>query len=305
VEIRQLVYFVAVAEEAHFHRAARRVAISQPALSHQIAHLEEELGVRLFDRSRRHVELTEAGQILLRATKKLLGDLDDAVQETRRAGTFERRLTIGFPEYIGPQCIGPALARLTETAPEIEVETSDVPYEEAVLGVLARRLDVGLAMSPVTDPDLARRLVIVGRWMVVLPKVHPLATLDEVPLTSLADQPIIFFERAQIPSVYDRFIELCRTAGFAPRIVYSTTQARNGPALVADGVGVFVAGSYVLEGICVTPAVVARRLTGFDSSIEIYCVWRADNRSLALRAFLDAAKSANQPVQTRPQAPPR
>jgi DNA-binding transcriptional LysR family regulator len=308
VEIRQLAYFVAVAEEAHFHRAARRVAISQPALSHQIARLEEELGVRLLERSRRHVELTEAGQVLLRAAKKLLADLDDAAQETRRAGTFDRRLTIGFPEYMGARCIGPTLRLLSETAPDVEVEISDLPYEESVLRVLAAKLDVGMAMSPVTDPDLARRPVIRGRWTVVLPQGHPLAKLDEVPLASLADERIIFFNRSQGPLVHDRFIELCRAAGFEPRIVYRTSQARNGPALVADGMGVFVGGSYVLEGGWVPSTVVARPLTGFDASIELCLVWRADNRSPVLRVFLDAAKICSQSLQSppgegQPQAP--
>jgi DNA-binding transcriptional LysR family regulator len=142
----------------------------------------------------------------------------------------------------------------------------------------------------------------------VLPEGHPLATLDEVPLASLADERIIFFARSQSPLVHDRFIELCRAAGFEPRIVYRTAQARNGPALVADGLGVFVGGSYVLEGAGVTSAVVARPLTGFDADIELCLVWRADNRSPVLRLFLDAAKICSQSLQStlregHPQAP--
>jgi DNA-binding transcriptional LysR family regulator len=297
VEFRQLTYFIAVAEEAHFRRAARRVAISQPALSHQIAHLEAELGVQLFDRSRRHVELTKAGQVFLRAAKKLLADLDGAVERARQAGASQRRLYLGYPEYIGSEYIGPALRRLSEAAPEVEVETRDVPYEEAVNRVLAGRLDVGLTFAPVTDAELASRPVMHGRWTVVMPQDHALATLGEVPLALLASERFVFFERSQNPRVYDLFVQLCREAGFVPRIVYHTAQARNGPALVANGLGVFVAGSYVLED-CVPPKVVTRPLTGFDNRIVICLAWRADNRSFALRAFLDAAKIANRPFDT-------
>lgn len=288
MELRHLRSFVAVCETLHFRRAATRLGITQPALSHHIAALEQTLGVTLLSRSRRHVEVTEAGAVFLETAKATLTRLEAGAKEAQRIGrSATHRLRFGYLEYINLPFIGRALRRLGEHYPEVEVESVEM-YPSQVLDALAQRtIDVGMTFHPVKVPNLKARRVVTGRWVVVLPEKHALARGAEVPLARLADERLIIFSRKLNPPTYDWFMQQCRAAGFEPKVAFHTTQALIGPTLVAEGVGVFIVGSYVLREL--PSGVVTRPLSGFDNRLEFALAWRADDRSRPLRAFLDVA----------------
>jgi DNA-binding transcriptional LysR family regulator len=296
MELRQLRSFVAICETLHFRQAATRLGLTQPALSHHVAALEAELGVRLFDRSRRHVEVTEAGASFLVTARRTLGGLELGVQEARRIGRVaSHRLRFGYLEYVNLPFVGRALRRLAEAYPDVEVESVEM-YPSQVLDALAQRtIDVGMTFHPVKVPTLASRHVVSGQWVVVVPERHPLAKREKVPLAQLADERLIIFSRKLNPPTYDWFMQQCRERDFEPTIAFHTTQALIGPTLVAEGVGLFIVGSYVLREL--PRGVVMRPLTGFDARLEFALAWRADDRARPLRAFLDVARADEAPLR--------
>lgn len=284
MDLPKLRAFLAVAEELHFRRAARRLGLSQPALSHQVARLEEELGVKLLDRSRQHVELTAAGRTLQAGALPLLESLERLIQETCRVGdALQRRLVLGYVEYMNLPFLPTALRTLQDEHPDAEIVHRELYPSEALAALGERTIDLGFAFKPVDRTDLVTRTVLIGRWLVVLPQGHPLAALPEVPLAELAGEPLILFARHINPPLYDWWLQQCRAAGFEPRITYRTAQAHVGPHLVLGGVGVFLVGSYVLHEL--PEGTVARPLTGFAARIEIVAAWRPDNNAPLLRAF--------------------
>ncbi len=287
VEIRQLQIFVAVAEELHFRRAARRVGLTQPALSHQVAQLEERLAVRLLDRTSRSVALTEAGAAFLESARKLLADLDRAVDEARRIGGHARRkLVVGYLEYMNLPFLGPTLRALRERHPDAEVEHRDMHSAEVLEALAERTIDIGFTIMPIEHPDLVARPVVEGEWVVVVPDDHPLAAEETVRLEALAGQPLVVFARRLNPPLHQWLLERLRAAiGDEPRIAYQTAQAHLGPSLVAEGVGLFVVASYVPRSL--PPGVTMRPLSGFEP-MRVAAVWRADNQSEILRDFRDA-----------------
>lgn len=288
MELRHLRSFIAVCETLHFRRAATRVGVTQPALSHHIAALEQALGVTLLSRSRRHVEVTEAGAVFLETAKATLELLDAGAKETQRIGrSATHRLRFGYLEYINLPFIGRALRRLGEHYPDVEVESVEMDPSQVLDALAQRTIDVGMTFHPVKVPTLKARKVVTGRWVVVLPEKHALARGADVPLARLSDERLIIFSRKLNPPTYDWFMQQCRAAGFEPKVAFHTTQALLGPTLVAEGVGVFIVGSYVLREL--PPGVVTRPLSGFDNRLEFALAWRADDRSRPLRAFLDVA----------------
>lgn len=297
VDVRQLQLFVAVAEELHFRRAARRMGLTQPALSHQIAQLEERLEVRLFDRSSRHVELTAAGRTLLDGARRVLSEVQRTVDDTRRVGgASEKRLVLGYVEYMNIPFLATALRALGEKHPDVVVEHRELYSTEAVAALAERTIDVGFVWLPIDQPNLVARQVIEGEWIVILPEDHRLAVHEEIPTKELAGEPLILFARHLNPPLADIVDEKFRAAGFEPRVVYRTAQALLGPTLVAEGLGLFVCGSYVPREL---PAgVTMRRISGFDP-IRIAAAWRSDNASKALRTFREILPK--KPVAPKPR----
>jgi DNA-binding transcriptional LysR family regulator len=286
MELRHLRAFLALADQLHFGRAARRVGVTQPALSQQLAQLERELGVRLLERTPR-VALTEAGRVLAARGEPLLAQWHDAMEAARLAGQSERpRLRVGYLEYVSPPFLAAALRSLREALPGVVVEPRNLYSREVVAGLVEGTLDVGLAHLPVAHPTLATRPLLEGHWTVALPERHALARRAEVPLEALRDVPLVLFDRSVNPPLYDWLLEQFVHVGLEPRVVYATTQPQVGLDMVAEGVGLFVVASYVLRRL---PAgVTTRPLAGFDTTLRIAAVWRADDTRPALRAFLAA-----------------
>jgi DNA-binding transcriptional LysR family regulator len=238
---RRLRYFMAVAEELHFGRAARRLNISQPPLSMQIRALENELGTVLFVRDRRHVALTDAGRVLVAEAGRILPQLDQARTAVRRAGRGEiGRLAIGFITPVAYNFLPNLLAAFRRRYPSVLLtlreEMSDQQLNELESGIL----DVGLMAAPVDRSFITSHTVWRERVIVALPARHHLARSTSVSVRSLAGEPFIMFPRSIAPALYDEVLQFCRRAGLSLDIVQEAAQSQTIISLVSAGIGLAI-----------------------------------------------------------------
>ena len=283
--MRQLRYFVAVAEELHFRRAAARLHISQPPLSQQIRQLEDELGCRLLARTRRRVELTPAGQAFLRDARQLLSELDGAVQTARRIDAGQTgRLRVNFVGSALLSIVPGIVQRFRATAPDVEIELHERPTVEQLRLVSAGVVDVGLVRPPIEElAEVRAEVVLRERSVAVLPAGHELARLRRVPLQRLAAEPLVLFPREQAPGFHDLLMSSMAALDAHPRVIQYAPEMLTIIGLVAARIGVSLAPASVtrleLEGVTYRP------VTGAPQS-ELVAITRADDQSPLVRAFM-------------------
>lgn len=286
-ELRQLTYFVAVAEELNFRKAAERTFVSQPALSYQMNQLEERLGVRLLDRDHRGVALTAAGQLLLQGARDLLSQAARLARDLQELdGGPEQELQVAVEEYIHVARLPQAIRLVRERFQGLRLKTTHLPVDEHLEGILARRLDLGFAPLPVQHPDLVSKPILQGYWTVVLPLQHRLAQFEQVSLTELRGEPIILPPERSNTRIFNWFLNSCRAAGFEAEVAYEASQPRLAPALVAEGVGLWVTLSYSYSDL--PPEVTARPLLDLEPrEMNLGLVWHRHSRSQARRLFVE------------------
>lgn len=239
MELHHLRYFVVVAEELHFGRAAQRLYIAQPSLSIQIRDLERAVGVPLLARTNRRVQLTEAGRVFLEGARRTLAQVDRTVQDAQRAHRGEiGQLILGFVGSAAYEVLPRLLRAFRAAYPEVELRLHSMTTKEQLAALAERRLDVGLLRLPVEDATLAWRVVTNEPVVAVLPATHPLAGQARVPLEALADEPFILYPRADRPAIRDTIITLCHQVGFSPTIVQESREMQTIVGLVAGGIGV-------------------------------------------------------------------
>jgi DNA-binding transcriptional LysR family regulator len=233
-------YFVAVAEELNFTRAAERLHLAPQAVSATVRQLEAALGVQLLERTTRKVELTDAGAVLLREARRTLRQADHAVAAVRRAAAGESgRLTIGFLSSTTHYVMPPVLRAFRDRCPGVELQAEDVTIADLVAGVRHGRLDAGITRPPlVDDGELVAETVLTEPVAAVLPADHPLATRRSVRLAELAGERWVLTERSTWPPWHEKYDADFRRAGFEPRVVQRGTNVQNLLALVAAGVGI-------------------------------------------------------------------
>ena len=289
MELRQLRYFVAVAEELHFRRAAARLHISQPPLSSQIRRLEEEMGCRLLVRTRRRVELTPAGAAFLRDARALLGELEGAIDTARRIEAGQTgRLRVSFVGSALLSIVPVVVQRFRAARPGIELELRERSTVEQLRALGTGTIDVGLVRPPIEDdPGLRVDVVMRERTLAALPADHALAALRRVPLARLAGEPFVLFPRAQAPGFHDLLIRSASVSGAPVRVVQYAPEMLTIIGLVAAGIGISLVPASVaaltLEGVTYRP------VAGAPSS-ELVAVTRADDDSQLVRAFVEQAR---------------
>jgi DNA-binding transcriptional LysR family regulator len=298
MELRQLRYFVAVAEELNFGRAAGRVYLSQPALSQQIQKLEEDLGVTLFHRTKRRVELTEAGQVLLEGAHQVLMQVEQTVRVVREAGGAESsRLRVGFPEYANHTSVAEILQAFRKRYPDVELEEHEMfllqQTPRQVSGLRNGTLDVGFLLLPVDDDALALERVLRIELVAALPEGHPLTAGKEVPMRALVGERLILFSRRFHPNSYDYIVDCCKEAGFSPNVVQrNEPQLYSGPTtyrMVASGAGIGIVVPPLALGSRL-PGVVFRPLREPTPTLDLVAAWRRNDSSPNLRAFLEVVR---------------
>jgi DNA-binding transcriptional LysR family regulator len=289
VELRQLRYFVAVAEELHFRRAAARLHMSQPPLSQQIASLEEELGCVLLARSRRRVELTAAGAAFLRDARAMLGELDAAVATVRRIETGQAGLLrVNFVGSALLSILPGIVQRFRAARPSVEIELRERSTVEQLRALSAGVVDVGLVRPPIEAEDQLRTEVVMReRTVAAIPSDHPLAKLKRVPLRRLAAEPLVLFPRGQAPGFHDLLTGRLAATGTSPQVVQYAPEMLTIIGLVAAGIGVSPVPASVarlaLDGVTYRPL-------GGAPDTELLAVTRAGDESPLVRAFLTDAR---------------
>jgi DNA-binding transcriptional LysR family regulator len=247
MELRHLQYFLVLAEEQNFSRAARRLHIAQPSLSQQIRRLEQELETELFDRSSRPVRLTNAGHLLLADARNLVQEVDTTAREVRRAGRGEvGRLRIGYSWGGLYDLVLQLLRRLRSAWPETTMVIHQLPEREQVPALRTRRVDVvlGRLTEPLT-PDVVVRPLRDERLIAILPVCHPLARGRAVELAALAEERFVMFPRRLEPVVFDNYIQACRQAGFTLRLEHEVSDAQTQALAIAAGLGVGLSGEHL------------------------------------------------------------
>lgn len=282
MEQRQLRRFVAVADELHFTCAAERLGIPQPALSLQIRQLEAEVGVALFRRTKRRVELTAAGQVLLTEARRALAQLDWAVGAARRAEQGEvGRLALGFVGPAAYSVLPPILHAFHARFPAVELDVDELNTGRLHVGLLRPPAPAdrdGLVIEP-----LVREAVVVA-----LQRRHPLAGDRIVHLRDLADEPLLLFRRDLEPTLYDTCWRLCAEAGITPCILHAANPLHLIVSLVAAGLGFAFVPASVRN--LQRPDVVYRPLKPQPPNVVVAAAWRADEPSPVLRAFIEVMR---------------
>jgi DNA-binding transcriptional LysR family regulator len=277
VDLRQLRYFLAVAEEKSFSRAAERLHVSQPPLSTHMQSLEKDLGVRLVDRTNRGVTLTPAGQVFYDEIRQVMRRLDQARLKARNAGSGDvGELSIGFVSIADYGILPPALRRFRERFPKVDVQLHELTTDAQIKGIRAGTLDLGIGLGPVHEPDLVFELLLRERLLLAAPKAHRLMKgSGAVRLKDLAGESFITPPREVAPGLYDLFLSVCRDNGFTPRISQHARQMQTVVGLVASGMGVALVPSSVKN--LKRAGVQYRAIHGSKARIEIGLLRRQDD----------------------------
>jgi DNA-binding transcriptional LysR family regulator len=288
-DLRLFRSFVAVGEELHVGRAARRLNIAQPPLSRRLQQLERELGVALFDRRGRRLHLTAAGQEFLREARAVLVRADAAVAAVRRAARGETGwVRIGFVESATASGILPgALARLRRERPAVRCELRELPSLAQAEALRRDEIDVGVIYNrPADIRGLALRPILFGRCIAAIASGHPLARRRRPSLRAVAREPAILWRREINPTRYDAILGAFRAAGAHPPALLHAEQLQTIVSLAAAGVGIgLVPDSYASVQLGV---VTYRRLRDLEIPMTMELVWRQDGESPVVRAFLHA-----------------
>ncbi len=287
MELRHLRYFVAVGEDEHYGRAAKRLRVAQPALSSQIQDLEREIGFQLFDRLPRGVRLSAGGKVFLEDCRRILQEVDEAaVRAERAARGLIGTLRVGFTESASWHGVVPdALREFRRRHREAELLLSPLISLDQVEAVRSGRLDAGFVYVPTSDPDMAHVHVASHQVVLATPRRHPVSRLKRLRLRDLAETDFVWFPRRQHPANYDRLLQACSQGGLTnPRIVQEAVDQATMLSLVACGLGV----AFVTDATrwrC-PKDVVLRRVVDPRLPITVSLIWRKDNGSPLLARFV-------------------
>ena len=297
VELRQLRYFIAVAEEMHFGRAAVRLHMTQPPLSQTIQALEAALGTPLFSRSRRKVELTPAGLALVPEARRILSQALALPDLARRAASGESgRLTLAFVSTADYSVLPPVLHDFRQRYPQVQIDlreaTSDVQLEELLQG----RIDAGLLIPPLPDKartELEYAAVLSEPLILAAPVgIAGMKKQGAVDLKTLGHLPLIIFPRRIAPAFHDAILACFRDAGLTPHISQEAIQMQTIVGLVSAGMGIALVPQSVSN--LKRPGVQYRELAHNPHVVETGLAWRRDNASPVLHAFLDLLRKNKQ-----------
>ncbi|MDB6066579.1 MAG: putative Uncharacterized HTH-type transcriptional regulator YnfL, partial [Pedosphaera sp.] len=293
MELRHLRYFVAVAEELNFTRAAEKLRLAQPSLTRQIHNLEEELGVTLLDRTKNQVSLTEEGMSFLVDAKRLVALSVESVKSVQRFGRGESsQLNVGYLFKFNFDLLPSTLSTFYQTCPEIKVNLFDMSPAEQLRALEARKIDlafVGLRPSAANETTAALNWERVANHdvVVVLPAFHPLAKKSTVLVRDLKLLFFVALSEETHPGSRDWLTGLCREAGFSPRILQDVGLESGLMTFVAEGLGVTLAREQIKK--LAHPGVVFRPLAA-TAKADYWIAWHGENRSKALAQYIEIVK---------------
>ena len=293
MELRHLRYFVAVAEELNFTRAAGKLHLAQPSLTRQIHNLEEELGVRLFDRTRNQVSLTEEGRRFLIDARRLVALSLESVKAVQRLSRGESgQLNLGYLFKFNFDLLPVTLATFYRVHPEIAVNLFDMSPAEQLRALEARKIDLGFVglRPPAANKNLAAlewERVAHHNIVAVLPARHPLAKKNKIKLTDLKTQFFVAMSEETHPGSRAWLASLCERAEFTPRILQDVDLESGLMTFVAEGIGVTLAREQIKN--LPHPGVAFRPLATMAKA-DYWIAWHRENHSRSLRQYVEIVK---------------
>lgn len=292
IELRHLRYFVAVAEELHFGRAAQRLHLAQPPLSQQIRKLEAILGHPLFTRTSRAVKLTSAGEVLLERARRTLQNVQEDLEEARSVGRGEvGSLKVGFIGSGMLTSLPSMLGQYRRHYPKVRLQLHESHTSGVIRGLVTSALDVGLLRDGGESEGLQVEILFSEPFVAVLPSGHPRAKQKSVSAAELRDEPFVFFSPNAGRRAYEKSMSLCEEHGFRPQVVQEAPQWLTVLRLVGAGLGVTIAPACVQQ--IAAPDVVCRRLRGAKVTSDIELAYRRDEDREIVQAFFRIARSSS------------
>jgi DNA-binding transcriptional LysR family regulator len=258
LELKSLISFVAIADRKSFIRAAEYVQISQPAITAQIQRLEEEVGVRLLDRNRRSVKLTQAGETFLLGAIATLAQAEETIKATQRVALGQSgRIRVGFPPSVLQKIMPAIMIDFHRQHPHIKLDLFSLHTTMTIAALQKQTIDIGYVRLPVEARGLKITPIQVEPLMVCLPASHRLAHDEAINIRDLHDEHFIVYERRWAPGFHDTVINLCLQSGFTPLVAQEVDEMYVVPTLVATGVGVAIIPNMVMsspvEGVVIKP----------------------------------------------------
>lgn len=291
MEFRHLRYFLALAEELHFGRAAKRLSMSQPPLSLNIQQLEASIGAQLFTRNSREVRLTPAGQAFVPKARALL---DQAADAARHARDVEQGLVghlhIGFVGAMLYRGLPQMLRQFQTDHPSLQVLLHELNSQDQLMALTQERIDLGFVHTTRVPPQLSRILVASQPFVCCLPKGHRLARKRAVALADLQGEPFAMVSRVVSPDYHERIVALCTGAGFHPDIRYELRHWLSVVSLVSQGLGVALVPQALQQSRL--PDTVFVPLASESTPYDTYCLWKTARDHAALSAFLATVRAA-------------
>ncbi|MED4942977.1 MULTISPECIES: acetoin biosynthesis transcriptional regulator AlsR [Heyndrickxia] len=285
MELRHLHYFLTVAEELHFGKAAERLQMTQPPLSQQIRQLEEEIGVDLFIRNKRHVELTIPGKVFLKEAKQVLEQLDRAVENAQRAERGEfGNVVVGFVGSATYDILPAIVREFRLKYPKTAVSLHELSTPDQIRALHRKEIDVGLLHPPIHDPLIETAEIQTGAAALSMPKSHPLAQKEKIRIEDLADVPFVVVSRDIWPGLYDEFLSLFKDADFSPKIVQEATEYQMVVGLVTAGIGIGVLPRTAEKLFNLD--IVYREIEGPPLNAVLSIAYRKEDQNPALANFL-------------------
>ena len=291
VDLKKLRYFIVVAEEGNIGRAAIKLNISQPPLTRQIHQLEDELGVELFERTPKGMDLTTAGSLFLIEAKNVLSLLEQATERTQRAGAGKLgRIDVAIFGTGILDVIPQVISRYRERYPDVKVVLHNMEKSEQISALRQRRITVGFNRVILPMPDIKSEHLMTERLMLAINENMKHPHNEPFDFRQLKDHPLILYPSHGEPSFAGKVREPCRQSGFEPRVAQVVGDAVTGVALVASGFGV------CLVPECATTLKIPRVIyvpfshTPLDTCVDLSCIYLTDDKSPILKSFLEVVR---------------
>ncbi|MEM9823579.1 MAG: LysR family transcriptional regulator [Bacteroidota bacterium] len=285
IELRHLRYFLAVAEELHFRKAADKLYISQPGLSRQIKQMEEELGFLLFERTNKKVKLTAAGEYLKKEATLMLKNLEDILQYSRQLSEgLEGNIQIAYVGSAMQNVIPQLLLQCRADHPSIRFSLKEMDNTLQVEALLKKNIDMGFVRLNQVPGDLKLKPVLIDTFSLVLPKDHPIDQNNFKSIKQLQDESFILFEKTYSSAYYERVMSIFESAGFSPSISHYTVHANTIFRLVENRFGISIIPTSLKEGYALNVKFV--ELTKIAQRAILSVCWNSKNRNPLLKKIL-------------------
>ncbi len=286
MELRHLRYFSVLGKELHFAKAAEKLFITQPALTKQIQQLEEELKVMLFERTKRTVKLTMAGEYFLSETEYMINHLEQAVEATRRKAEGEEgEVRIGFVGSAMQNVIPDLLEKLNKLNPGIHTSLQELNNKNQLDAILHDKLDIGFVRLESVSKSFNQRVVYEDTFSLVISKKHPVGLANFSSLKQFADDQFILFSNDYSQEYYDNIMSIFTDHGFNPKVSHRSVQANSIFRLVEKQLGVAIVPSALTQGVDLGIEFVS--LAHLPQRTSLMAIWSPENRNEALPKFLE------------------